>query len=160
MDLWIGIAREELETVLQRIDLFVINETEAREYAGTSNLVEAGAILRDKGPVYVVIKLGEFGAMLFGPPEVNYGMFRCGAFPLRDVADPTGAGDTFLGAMAGHLASLGNTDYQFGEIRDAIVRGTVMASFTCEAFSTRRIEDLPVEEIEGRLQAFKEISSW
>ncbi len=160
MDLWIGIAREELEKVLGRIDLLVINETEAREYAGTSNLVEAGALLRRKGPGYVIIKLGEFGAILFGPPEINHGIFRCGAFPLREVADPTGAGDTFLGAMAGYLASLGNTDYQFEDIRNAIVRGTVMASFTCEAFSTRRIEDLSSLEIEERLQTFTDISCW
>ena len=160
MDLWIGIAREELEKVLGRIDLLVINETEAREYAGTSNLVEAGALLRRKGPGYVIIKLGEFGAILFGPPEINHGIFRCGAFPLREVADPTGAGDTFLGAMAGSLASLGNTDYQFEDIRNAIVRGTVMASFTCEAFSTRRIEDLSSLEIEERLQTFTDISCW
>ena len=160
MDLWIGIAREELEKVLGRVDLFVINETEAREYAGTSNLVEAGELLRSKGPSYVIIKLGEFGAILFGPPGVNHGMFRCGAYPLREVADPTGAGDTFLGAMAGHLASLGSTDYQFGQIRYAVVQGTVMASFTCEAFSTRRIEDLSREEIRERLQIFRDISSW
>ena len=160
MDLWIGIAREELEKVLGRIDLLVINETEAREYAETSNLVEAGALLRRKGPGYVIIKLGEFGAILFGPPEINHGIFRCGAFPLREVADPTGAGDTFLGAMAGYLASLGNTDYQFEDIRNAIVRGTVMASFTCEAFSTRRIEDLSSLEIEERLQTFTDISCW
>ncbi len=160
MDLWIGIAREELEKVLTRIDLLVINETEAREYAATSNLMKAGVLLRAKGPEYVVIKLGEFGAILFGPPEVNHGLFRCGAFPLPEVADPTGAGDTFLGAMAGYLASLGNTGYSFGQIRDAVVRGTVMASFTCEAFSTQRIEELPESEIQQRLELFREISSW
>lgn len=160
MDLWIGIAREALEEVMKKIDLLVINETEAREYAGTSNLVEAGAILRGKGPRYVVIKLGEFGAVLFGPPEINHGLFRCGAFPLREVADPTGAGDTFLGALAGYLASLGRTDYRFEEIRDAIVRGTVMASFTCEAFSTQRIQELPEGELLERLEMFREMSCW
>lgn len=160
MDLWIGIAREELEEVLAGIDLLVINETEAREYAGTTNLVEAGNLLRGKGPGYVVIKLGEFGAILFGPPEVNHGLFRCGAFPLPEVADPTGAGDTFLGAMAGYLASLGITDYRFEQIREAVVRGTVMASFTCEAFSTRRLEELSESEILGRLEMFREMSCW
>ena len=160
MDLWINIAREELEQVLARIDLLVINETEAREYSGTSNLVEAGGLLRAKGPEYVVIKLGEFGAVLFGPPERNHGIFRCGAFPLREVADPTGAGDTFLGAMAGYLASLGTTDYSFEQIRDGVVRGTVMASFTCEAFSTGRIEDLPASELLSRLEMFRDISCW
>ncbi len=160
MDLWINIAREDLERVLQRIDLFVINETEAREYTGTSNLVAAGALLRAKGPNYVVIKLGEFGAVLFGPPEQNHGLFRCGAFPLPEVSDPTGAGDTFLGAMAGYLASLGATDYRFEQIRDAVVRGTVMASFACEAFSTRRIEDLPRSELVSRLEIFRDMSCW
>ena len=160
MDLWIGIARAELEEVLAGIDLLVINETEAREYTGTANLIEAGNLLRGKGPGYVVIKLGEFGAILFGPPEVNHGLFRCGAYPLPAVADPTGAGDTFLGAMAGYLASLGTTDYRFEQIRDAVVRGTVMASFTCEAFSTRRLEELSESDILGRLEMFREMSCW
>ena len=86
------------------IDLFVINEGEAREFAGTPNLIQAGRLLLQKGPRYVVIKLGEFGAVLFGPPETNHGLFRCGAFPLREVVDPTGAGDTFLGVFLGSLA--------------------------------------------------------
>jgi sugar/nucleoside kinase (ribokinase family) len=160
MDLWIEIARKPLEEVLRKIDLLVINEIEARDYAATTNLVEAGAVLRAKGPNYVVIKLGEFGAVLFGPPETNHGLFRCGAFPLREVADPTGAGDTFLGALAGYLASLGATAYRFSQIRDAVVRGTVMASFTCEAFSTRRLEDLPEPELLARLEMFREMSCW
>ncbi len=160
MDLWIEIAREPLEQVLQQIDLFVINETEARDYTGTTNFVEAGAILRSKGPNYVVIKLGEFGAVLFGPPEINHGLFRCGAFPLREVADPTGAGDTFLGALAGYLASLGTTGYSFQQIRDAVIRGTVMASFTCESFSTKRIENLAEADLLQRLETFREMSCW
>jgi len=160
MDLWIEIARKELEEVLAGIDLLVINETEAREYTGSTNLVTAGNLLRAKGPEYVVIKLGEFGAILFAPPECNHGLFRCGAFPLSEVADPTGAGDTFLGAMAGYLASLGTTDYRFEQIRDAVVRGTVMASFTCEAFSTRRIEELSELELLERLEIFREMSCW
>jgi sugar/nucleoside kinase (ribokinase family) len=160
MDLWIGIAREALEQVLQKIDLLVINETEAREYTETTNLVKAGGILRAKGPGYVVIKLGEFGAVLFGPPEINHGLFRCGAFPLHEVADPTGAGDTFLGALAGYLASLGTTDYSFAQIRDGVIRGTVMASFTCEDFSTNRIESLPEAQLLERLETFREMSCW
>jgi len=160
MDLWIEIARKELEEVLAGIDLLVINETEAREYTGSTNLVTAGNLLRAKGPEYVVIKLGEFGAILFAPPECNHGLFRCGAFPLSELADPTGAGDTFLGAMAGYLASLGTTDYRFEQIRDAVVRGTVMASFTCEAFSTRRIEELSELELLERLEIFREMSCW
>ncbi len=160
MDLWIEIARDSLEEVMTKIDLLLINETEAREYTGTTNLVQAGALLRAKGPRYVVIKLGEFGSVLFGPPEMNHGLFRCGAFPLHEVADPTGAGDTFLGALAGYLASLGSTDYSFSQIRDGVIRGTVMASFTCENFSTRRIENLGEGDLLRRLEIFREMSCW
>lgn len=160
MDLWIEIARDELNEVLKGIDLFVINEGEAREFAGTPNLIKAGQILRDKGPRYVVIKLGEFGAILFGPPEESHGMFRCNAFPLEEVTDPTGAGDTFLGALAGYLASRGHLNFSFEEIRDAVVRGSVVASFTCEAFSTRRLEDLPDADLMQRMELFREMSCW
>jgi cytidine kinase len=160
MDLWIGIAREELDEVLKSIDLFVINEGEAREFAGTPNLIQAGAILRRKGPRYVVIKLGEFGAILFGPSEDHHGLFRCCAFPLQAVTDPTGAGDTFLGALAGYLASRGHLEFSFNDIRDAVVRGTVMASFTCEAFSTKELENLPEQELIDRMELFREMSCW
>ena len=160
MDLWIEIARDELKEVMKGIDLFVINESEARDLVGTPNLIKAGGILRTMGPRYVVIKLGEFGAILFGPPDDHHGLFRCSAFPLQELVDPTGAGDTFLGALAGYLASLGKTDYTFDEIRQAIVRGTVVASFTCEAFSTRRIEDLPEADLIARLEMFREMCSW
>jgi len=157
MDLWIEIARDRLGDVMQRIDLLVINEGEAREYAGTSNLILAGEKLLEKGPKYVVIKLGEFGAILFGPDE---SIFRFHAWPLREIVDPTGAGDTFLGAMAGYLASLGGTQFTFAQIRDAILRGSILASFTCEDFSTRRLETVTDEEIEHRLAGLKAMTHW
>jgi sugar/nucleoside kinase (ribokinase family) len=157
MDLWIEIASERLDEVMQRIDLLVINEGEAREYAGVNNLILAGEKLLEKGPRYVVIKLGEFGAILFGPDNA---MFRFHAWPLREIVDPTGAGDTFLGAMGGYLASLGGTDFSFEQIRDAILRGSILASFTCEDFSTRRLETVTEEEIHGRLEGLKAMSHW
>lgn len=157
MDLWIEIANERLHDVMQRIDLLVINEGEAREFAGTSNLILAGEKLLEKGPSHVVIKLGEFGAILFGPQNR---MFRFHAWPLREIVDPTGAGDTFLGAMAGYLASLGGVDFSFEQIRDAILRGSILASFTCEDFSTRRLQKVTDEEIDKRMTALKEISHW
>lgn len=157
MDLWIEIANDRLHEVMQRIDLLVINEGEAREFASTSNLILAGEKLLEKGPTYVVIKLGEFGAILFGP---NGRLFRFHAWPLKEIVDPTGAGDTFLGAMAGYLASLGGADFGFEQIRDAILRGSILASFTCEDFSTRRLESVTDEEITQRLDALKEMSHW
>ena len=82
------------------------------------------------------------------------------SIPLEEVCDPTGAGDTFLGALAGFLASRGHLNYSFEDIRDAVVRGTVVASFTCEAFSTRRLEELPEQELISRMELFREMSCW
>jgi sugar/nucleoside kinase (ribokinase family) len=158
MDLWITIANERLHDVLKRIDLLVINESEAREFTGTDNLIVAGARLRAKGPRYVVIKLGEHGSFLFGGDEHHF--FSCAAFPLKEVNDPTGAGDTFLGGLAGHLASIGAEEPGFDELKTAIVRGTIMASFTCEAFSTKRVEALSDEEIGERLSLFRLYTSF
>ena len=161
MDLWIEIANERLHEVLPRLDLFVLNEGEARELAGTSNLVRAGQLLVEKGPTHVVVKLGEFGAMLFsndGGPEVE--LFRTPAWPLESVADPTGAGDSFLGAMAGYLSAHGTAPYDHATLRQAIIHGSMMASFTCEAFSTRRLESLSKADLQERIEAFRKTTEW
>jgi len=162
MDLWIEIANERLHEVLPRLDLFVLNEGEARDLADTSNLVRAGRLLLSKGPRHVVIKLGEFGAMLFSsdPGSEKVEMFRTPAWPLDNVADPTGAGDTFLGAMAGYLAASGPGPYDHCTLRSAVVRGSMLASFTCEAFSTRRLENLSMQDLESRLEAFRQATAW
>ena len=164
MDLWIHIANERLHDVLKRIDLLVINESEAREFVATSNLVVAGKRLLAKGPRHVVIKLGEFGAMLFSAAGASglaaSNFFRCAAFPLREVADPTGAGDSFLGALAGYLAATGRSQFTFEDIRQAMVEGSVVASFTCEAFSTRRLQEITRADIDQRLAFLKSITHW
>jgi sugar/nucleoside kinase (ribokinase family) len=172
MDLWITIANDDLHKVLRRIDLLVINESEAREFCETSNLIVAGQRLLEKGPANVVIKLGEFGAILFARhpegaihtefslPGADFDLFRCAAFPLTEVADPTGAGDSFLGALAGHLASTGKSDFSFDDIRRAIAYGSVVASFTCEAFSANRLAHLTRAEIEARLTLLKNLTHW
>jgi cytidine kinase len=157
MDLWIEIANDRLHQVLPHLDLFVLNEGEARALAGTSNLVEAGKLLLAKGPAHVVIKLGEFGVMMFSQ---NGEIFRGSAFPLDHVADPTGAGDTFLGGMAGYLAAQGHAPYTEAVLRAAIMQGSILASFTCEAFSTRKLEGLTQAEIEQRLMAFRALTAW
>lgn len=173
MDLWITIANDDLHQVLKKIDLLVINESEARDFCRTPNLISAGKILLDKGPANVVIKLGEFGAILFhreasgaapsefsipGLPGVS--LFRSAAFPLSEVADPTGAGDSFLGALAGYLASTGKSSYSFHDLRQAIVYGSVVASYTCEAFSANRLAATSREEIEERLSLLRNLTHW
>lgn len=165
MDLWISIANETLHEVLHKIDLLVINESEAREFVATSNLIVAGQRLLAKGPRYVVIKLGEFGAMLFSADAAHaqlnaHNFFRCAAFPLHEVADPTGAGDSFLGALAGYLAALDSTGFSFDDIRRAVVEGSVVASFTCEAFSTRRLQEITRSDIKARRSFLQSITHW
>ncbi|CAN5145611.1 PfkB family carbohydrate kinase [soil metagenome] len=134
MDLWINIAREKLGEVLTKLDLLVLNDSEAKMMMDTSNLITAGHRLLELGPKHVAIKKGEHGAILFGPDRY----FTTGAFPLHEVADPTGAGDTFLGGVAGSLAAVGG-EIAFEDIVRAIVQGTVLASFTCETFSTEAL---------------------
>jgi len=188
MDLWITIANDDLHKVLEKIDLLVINESEARDFCKTSNLIVAGQRLLEKGPPNVIIKLGEFGAILFSkeeghscpspkpeppstqppnppltqspPPLKGVSLFRCAAFPLSEVADPTGAGDSFLGALAGHLASTGKTNFSFDDLRSAVVYGSVVASFTCEAFSTNRLAHITRADIEARLELLKNLTHW
>jgi sugar/nucleoside kinase (ribokinase family) len=157
MDLWITVANEELHQVLEKIDLLVINEGEAREFAGTNNLVRCGEVLLEKGPRYVVIKLGEFGALLFGS-EGEF--FRCGAWPLREIADPTGAGDTFLGGLTGFLAAAQTTTPDFGQLKEAVVTGAILASFTCQNFSTKSLEEAKKEDLLTRLAQFRAHSAW
>lgn len=181
MDLWIEIANGRLHEVLPHLDLFVLNEGEARELAGTSNLVKAGRLLLEKGPQHVVVKLGEFGAILFSKrgmeeeemggasavpssefrvPSFEVDLFRASAWPLEAVADPTGAGDTFLGALAGYLAAQGAPPYAVPVLRQAIVQGSMLASFTCEAFSTRRLEVLSEADLVERLDLFRAATHW
>lgn len=156
MDLWIDIARSELLDVMKRIDLLVLNDSEAIQFAGTSNIVEAGKKLQEQGPKHIIIKLGEHGAFLFGSGEREF--FRCSAYPLKEVFDPTGAGDSFLGAMAGYLVDHGTTRPTYEDMRQAVVRGSVMASFTCEAFSTQRLQEVSTDDFENRLAELRELT--
>ncbi len=154
MDLWIETAREELLRLLPRLDLLILNDGEARQLTGGSSLVKAGRELQQLGPAYVAIKKGEHGCLLFGPGE----FFICPAYPLEDIHDPTGAGDTFAGAVAGYLASLRNRDVEFNDLKKAIVYGSVLASFNVEAFSLERLRQLDGSDIEQRLRLLKWMS--
>jgi sugar/nucleoside kinase (ribokinase family) len=155
MDLWIETTRPDLDALLPRVDLLILNDSEARQLTKETSLIKAGRKIRASGPKYVAIKKGEHGALLFGENE----FFSCGAYPLEDIHDPTGAGDTFAGGMAGYLASR-KTDPTFADLRRAIIYGSVLASFNVEAFSLERLRTLTNDEIAERYQMFKAMSAF
>ena len=156
MDLWIEIARKDLDALLPRVDLLVLNDSEAREMTGETSLIKAGRAIRKMGPRYVAVKKGEHGALLFGEEE----FFSCGAYPLEDIHDPTGAGDTFAGGVAGYLAGKCEGAINFQQLRRALIYGSVLASFNVEAFSLDRMRSLTNEEIEERYRMFKLMSEF
>jgi cytidine kinase len=158
MDLWISIANEKLHEVLKKIDLLVINDGEAKEFAQTTNLVEAGRRLQAKGPRYVIVKRGEHGSFIFGEGAEDF--FACSAYPLESVFDPTGAGDSFLGGLCGWLAAAGKSKPTFDDLKVAAVHGSVAASFTCEAFSTRRLQDVTAADVAARVQKLRAYTSF
>jgi sugar/nucleoside kinase (ribokinase family) len=118
-------------------------------------LIKAGRAIRKMGPRYVAIKKGEHGALLFGEDE----FFSCGAYPLEDIHDPTGAGDTFAGGIAGYLAGTVK-NVTFTDLRKAMIYGSVLASFCVEAFSLQRLRGLTKEEISERYEMFKLMSQF
>jgi cytidine kinase len=158
MDLWINIANERLHDVLKRLHLLVINDGEAKQFAETTNLVEAGRRLQEKGPRYVVVKRGEHGSFLFGNGVEEF--FACSAYPLSSVFDPTGAGDSFLGGMVGWLSGAGKSKPNFADLKNAVAHGSVTASFTCEAFSTQRLEKVTPDEVKGRLEQLRAFTAF
>ncbi|HEX9080696.1 MAG TPA: PfkB family carbohydrate kinase, partial [Holophagaceae bacterium] len=133
MNFWIEGAREALHAVLRTVDILLVNEAEARSLSGEQNLLKAYRSIRALGPSILVVKRGEHGVSLFTPD----GVFMAPAFPLEEVQDPTGAGDTFAGGFLGYLASQERLDLD--TLKQAALRGTVMASFTVEAFGTARL---------------------
>jgi len=155
MDLWIETTRKDLDALLPRVDLLILNDSEARQMTKETSLIKAGRSIRKMGPRYVAIKKGEHGALLFGENE----FFSCGAYPLEDIHDPTGAGDTFAGGMAGYLAGAVK-NVQFTDLRKAMIFGSVLASFTVEAFSLDRLRKLSMSEVEERYETFKLMSQF
>lgn len=149
MNFWIEGKPEALKALLKRVDMFVINEGEARELAKEASLVKAAKIILGFGPKMLIIKRGEYGSLLFNGDSV----FSAPAFPLEEIFDPTGAGDSFAGGVMGHLASTG--DLSEAGIRKAIIFGSVMASFNVEAFSLNRLNSLTQKDINTRYSEFK-----
>lgn len=159
MDLWITVARHDLEKLLQRLDLIVLNDMEAKLLTDQPNLIKAAHAIRKMGPRYVCIKKGEHGAMLFGDPAAGE-FFSCPSFPVANLTDPTGAGDCFAGGLAGHLARGDQPVVKFAELRQAIVYGSVLASYAVESFSFERLRKLRPAEIEARYAEFQRISQF
>jgi sugar/nucleoside kinase (ribokinase family) len=155
MNFWITGRREALTKVLPRVDLLTINEGEAKLLAKEDNVVVAAEKIMAMGPKALVVKRGEYGAFLFFGGEI----FSAPAFPIRQVKDPTGAGDTFAGGLVGYLAQQG-VGLDRGALRKAVLQGSVMASFTVEDFSFRRLQKLEKAEIESRHQQLLEITKY
>jgi sugar/nucleoside kinase (ribokinase family) len=152
MDFWIQNARPQLLKLMERLDILAINDEEARQLSGEHNLVKAGHAILKMGPKSLLVKRGEYGVLQFG----KEGMFAVPAYPLEDVLDPTGAGDTFAGGLMGFLARHGRITESI--LRTAVVYGSVMASFVVEQFSMDRLIDLTWEEIDRRYRAFIELT--
>ena len=151
MNFWIEGTPDELAKVLAGVNGLVINDEEALQLTGASNVIRAAEVIREMGPEIVIVKRGEYGALLFDAS----GVFSAPAYPLRDVCDPTGAGDSFAGGVMGELARAESTES--AALRRAVVAGSVLASFCCEAFGLDRFRTLAAGEIEERTQEFRRL---
>ncbi|MFH0953689.1 MAG: PfkB family carbohydrate kinase [Verrucomicrobiota bacterium] len=151
MDLWINTAKDDLLKLLKRVDLLTLNESEARRLSGQQVLLKAARALLGLGPKYILIKKGEHGSILFSGKD----LFLMPAFPLEEIRDPTGAGDSFAGGFIGALASVGKVSET--TIHRAMIYGSVVASFGVEQFSLDRFRDLTLEQIEGRASLLREM---
>jgi len=153
IDLWIETEREALLSLIKKVSLFVINDTEAEELTNEPNIIIAGEKLRQMGPDSVIIKKGEHGAILFHED----GMFALPAYPVTQLHDPTGAGDSFAGALIGRLSSRNRSD--FSAIKEAMLYATCTASLTVEAFGCERLESAGNSEIEERVSSLHQLIS-
>ncbi len=151
MNFWIESRRPELVELLRHVDLVTLNDGEARQLTEQSNLVRAARWIMDKGPRHVLIKKGEHGAFMFTQDSI----FFAPAYPLESVFDPTGAGDSFAGGFIGYLARTG--DLSDRNMRRAVVVGSAMGSFAVEKFSNTRLLEITREDIERRVQEFRQL---
>ena len=151
MDLWIQISRHELENLLKRIDLLVLNDGEAKLMMDTSNVVSAGHRLREMGPKYVIIKKGEHGAMLI----TRDALVSLPVYPTEKVKDPTGAGDCFAGGMMAYVAKSGRTD--LAALKMSLAYGACVASIAIEDFSMRSLQAADTDTVESRMKQYREM---
>ncbi|HYG52916.1 MAG TPA: PfkB family carbohydrate kinase [Flavobacteriales bacterium] len=151
MNFWMEIAMDSLKEVLKEIDVLTINDEEARQLSGEFSIVKAARKILTMGPKYLIVKRGEYGAILFDKDK----MFFAPALPLEEVMDPTGAGDTFAGGFIGYITH--TKDVSFDNMKRAIIIGSALASFTVEKFGTERIAELTEKEIDLRIQQFVDL---
>lgn len=152
MNFWMDTSRTELDEMIGKVDVMIINDEEARQLTGEYSLVRAAKQIMDKGPRFVVIKKGEHGALLFHDSLVYF----CPALPLEEVFDPTGAGDSFAGGFMGYLAKTRN--HSFENMKRAVIYGSAMASFCVERFGPERLIELSQEQIDQRVMQFISLS--
>ncbi len=152
MNLWIETAYDELIEVIKKVDVLIINDSEARLITKENNLIKSAKIIMGMGPKHLIIKKGEHGALLFGEDKI----FAAAAYPLESISDPTGAGDTFAGGFTGYLSR--SEDLSFDNMKRAVIYGSAVASFCVEEYSTKKIENLTKEEIQKRFKEFHEIT--
>ncbi len=160
MNLWINLQREELIETISRWDFLLINDSEARLLVNESNLRKAAQKILDLGPKTLIIKRGEYGAMLFRDDS----LFLLPGYLLEDVFDPTGAGDCFAGGFSGYLAQQGfdphKSDFDVKELHRAVIYGSVMGSFCCEEFGVERFHTLTRKEIDQRFEEFRRFTAF
>lgn len=152
MNLWISIKRAELERVIREVDLVIINEAEVRQFTKEANLVKGCREILALGPSTLVVKRGEYGVLMITRDTI----FAAPAYPLENVFDPTGAGDTFAGGFLGYLAS--RSEIHDRELRRAIIFGSVLASFTVEKFSLDRLREISLRDIHERYTDFRALT--
>lgn len=154
MNFWMETALDDLKTVLQNVDVLLVNDAEARQLSGEHSLAKAARVIGGMGPRYLIIKKGEHGALLFGEGKI----FSAPALPLEDVFDPTGAGDSFAGGFIGYLARGGEVSFE--RMKTGVVIGSAMASFCVEKFGPERLQTLTEEEIQTRIQQFVSLAGF
>ena len=155
MDFWMQIALDDLLNVIKEIDVLTINDEEARLLSGELSLKKAANKILTMGPKYLIIKKGEHGALLF---DKNNHVFSAPALLLEEVFDPTGAGDTFAGGFMGYLSS--QEEINWNAMKKAVIVGSAMASFTVEKFGIERLENLSQDEIDTRINQFREMTTF
>jgi len=154
MNFWMDVALPELEEVISKVDVLLVNDSEARQLSAQYSLVKAARKILSMGPRFLIIKKGEHGALLFHENQV----FVAPALPLDEVFDPTGAGDTFAGGFIGYLAKTG--DISFENMKKAIIAGSALASFCVEKFGTTRLKEISSFDIQDRVKTFKDLTNY